>query len=85
MTALVSGDFPAASHWGVKTLRAVGASWVIPLDRDPRESSRPCRQAASGTRSKLRRKGFSALLLESRYTRILPRGEGLTLTGKVCL
>lgn len=49
VTALVSGDFPAASHWGVKTLRAVGASWVIPLDRDPRESSRPCRQAASGT------------------------------------
>lgn len=57
---------------------------MIPLDRDPRESSRPCRQAASGSSSKLRR-GFSALLLESRYTRRLPRGEGLTLTGKVCL
>lgn len=41
MTALVSSDFPAASRQGVKTVRAVGASWVIPLDRDPQESSRP--------------------------------------------
>ena len=81
---MVSSDFPAASHRGMKTLRAIGVSWVIPLDRDPRESSRPFRQAASGSHSKLKR-GFSALLLESRDTRRLPRGEGLTLTGKVCL
>lgn len=67
VTALVLSDIPAASHLGMKTLRAVGVSWVIPLDRDPSESSCPFGQAASGSRSKLS-EGTSLLSSWSRVT-----------------